>query len=114
MIIPVFIYKRLIGFRPIMYTPLWWWLRLMCHEGFRFDDYQIWQSFWTSLNGGHIDMNHQWVFEQYWGKGSYPPQSILLPPKDYDKLTEMINEPPKPSQGLIDLMNRPSPWEDSP
>ena len=29
----------------------------------------------------------------------------------YDKLVEMINSPPKPSQGLIDLMNRKSPWE---
>jgi uncharacterized protein (DUF1778 family) len=31
--------------------------------------------------------------------------------EDYDKLVEAINSPPKPSQGLIDLMNRPSPWE---
>ena len=32
--------------------------------------------------------------------------------EDYDKLIEAINSPPKPSQGLIDLMNRKAPWEE--
>ena len=68
MIIPVFIYKKLIGFKPIMYTPFWWWLRLMMHEGFRFDDYYIWKSFWLSLNGGWDDMNYRWIYKTYWGE----------------------------------------------
>jgi len=109
MIIPVFIYKRLIGFKPIMYTPLWWWLRLMCHQGFRFDDYHIWGSFWTSLNGGWEDMNYKWEFEQYWGKGSYPPEKIILSPEDYDALEEKLNEPPQYNENLAKLLNRKAP-----
>jgi hypothetical protein len=51
-----------------MYTPLWWWFRLMMHQGFRFDDYHIWGSFWSSLNGGWNDMNYKWVYKTYWGE----------------------------------------------
>jgi hypothetical protein len=40
------------------------------------------------------------------------PEKILLSAEDYDKLVEMIENPPKPSQGLIDLMNRKAPWDD--
>ena len=109
--LPTFINKWIIGYKPIRYTPFWWWFRLMSHEGFRFDDYHIWGSFWSSLNGGWLDMNYQWAFETYWGKGSYPPEKILISSEDYDKLQEMIAEPPKPIPGLIDLMNRKSPFE---
>jgi hypothetical protein len=38
--------------------------------------------------------------------------TFYVSPEAYDKLVEAINSPPKPSQGLIDLMNRPSPWEE--
>lgn len=114
MVIPVFIYKRLIGFRPIMYTPLWWWLRLMCHQGFRFDDYHIWRSFWSSLNGGWEDMNYMWAFETYWGKGSYPPESIVLPQKDFDALVDKLNAPPDPKlqERFREILNRKAPWEE--
>ena len=112
MVIPVFIYKRLIGFRPIMYTPLWWWLRLMCHEGFRFDDYHICGSFWSSLNGGWDDMNYKWVFETYWGKGSYPPEKIILSQEDFDALEKKLNEPPQYNENLANLLNRKAPWEE--
>jgi hypothetical protein len=37
--------------------------------------------------------------------------TFYISPEAYDKLVEAINSPPKPSQGLIDLMNRKAPWE---
>ena len=37
--------------------------------------------------------------------------TFYVSPEAYDKLIEAINSPPKPSQGLIDLMNRPSPFD---
>ncbi len=82
----------------------------MSHEGFRFDDYHIWGSFWRSLNGGSLDMNYQWEFEKFWGKGSYPPKTTLISAENYDKLVEQLNEPPKPIPGLKELMNRKSPF----
>jgi len=109
--LPTFINKWIIGYKPIMYSPFWWWYRLMSHEGFRFDDYHIWWSFWSSLNGGWLDMNYQWAFETYWGKGSYPPKTTLISAENYDKLVEQLNEPPKPIPGLIELMNRKTPFE---
>ena len=109
--LPTFINKRIIGYKPIMYSPFWWWYRLMSHEGFRFDDYHIWGSFWSSLNGGLNDMNYQWAFKTYWGKGSYPPKRTLISAENYDKLVEQLNEPPKPIPGLIELMNRKTPFE---
>ena len=39
------------------------------------------------------------------------PEPIYVSQEDYDKLQEMIAEPPKPIPGLIDLMNRKSPFE---
>jgi len=108
---PVFLNKWIIGFKPIKYTPIWWWYRLMSHKGFRFDDYYLWNSFWSSLNGGYIDMNYQWAFEQYWGKGAKA-ERIVLSPENYDRLVEMLNEPPKFNQRLYDLMSKPAPWDE--
>ena len=83
----------------------------MSHQGFRFDDYHIWESFWSSLNGGWLDMNYQWEFETFWGKGAKP-ERILLSARDYDTLVEKINNPdPKQIESLKKLMNRKSPWE---
>jgi hypothetical protein len=84
----------------------------MSHKGFRFDDYYLWKSFWSSLNGGHIDMNYKWAFEQYWGKGAKP-ETIVLSREDYDALVEKLNQPPDPEQveKLKKLFNRRAPWE---
>ena len=109
---PVFLNKWIISNRYLKHTPFWWWYRLMCHEGFRFDDYYLWNSFWSSLNGGHIDMNYQWAFEKFWGKNAKP-EVTYISPEAYDKLVEMIERPSKPSQGLIDLMSRKAPWDES-
>jgi hypothetical protein len=85
----------------------------MAHEGYRFDDIQLSKSFWSSLNGGYEDMNYKWVFETYWGKGSYPPEKIVLPAKDFDALVDRLNKPPDPKvmERLKELMNRKAPWE---
>ena len=40
------------------------------------------------------------------------PETLYVSRQDYDRLVEAINSPPKPSQGLIDLMNHKSPWEE--
>jgi len=58
---PVFLNKWIIGFKPIKYTPFWWWYRLMCHKGFRFDDYGIWGEFWHILNHGWQHMESKKV-----------------------------------------------------
>jgi hypothetical protein len=82
----------------------------MSHEGFRFDDYHIWESFWSSLNGGWLDMNYQWEFEKFWGKGAKP-EIMYISGEAYDKLQEMIAKPPKLNPKLIELLNRKAPWE---
>ena len=86
----------------------------MCHEGFRFDDYYMWKSFWYSLNGGWEDMNYRWAFEEYWGKGSYPPERIVLPQKDFDALVERLDSPPDPEavESIRKILNRKAPWDD--
>jgi hypothetical protein len=40
----------------------------MSHQGFRFDDYGVWGSFWSSLNGGYVDMNYSYEYFKVWGK----------------------------------------------
>ena len=106
----VLINKWIISNRFLRYTPFWWWYRLMSHEGFRFDDYHIWKSFWSSLNGGWLDMNYQWEFEKFWGKGAKP-EPIYVSQEDYDKLQEMIENPQPPSPSLIELLNRKTLFE---
>ena len=86
----------------------------MSHQGFRFDDYHIWESFWSSLNGGWLDMNYQWEFEKFWGKGSYPPEKIILSQRDYDALVDRLNEPPDPKaiERLTEILRKPAPWDE--
>jgi hypothetical protein len=83
----------------------------MSHQGFRFDDYHIWESFWSSLNGGWLDMNYQWEFEKFWGKGSYPPEKIILSQKDFDTLVDRLNEPPQFDESIAKLLTRKAPWD---
>jgi hypothetical protein len=85
----------------------------MNHKGFRFDDYHIWGSFWSSLNGGWLDMNYKWEFEKYFGKNAKP-EKIVLPAKDFDALLKKINEPPDPEaqKRFRDILNHRAPWDD--
>jgi uncharacterized protein (DUF1778 family) len=39
------------------------------------------------------------------------PEIIYFSQEDYDKLQEMIENPPPPSPKLIELLNRKAPWE---
>jgi len=105
--------KWIIGFKPIKHTPFWWWYRLIGHSDFRLDDYYIWKEFWHSLSHGWEHMEYVHKFEEYWGKGSYPPERIVLPQKDYDALVERLNEPsdPKVIERLKEIMSKKAPWE---
>jgi hypothetical protein len=107
----VLINKWIISNRFLRYTPFWWWYRLISHQGFRFDDYHIWGSFWSSLNGGWLDMNYKWEFEKFWGKGAKP-EKIVLPAEDFDALVERLNEPPKYNEKIAKLLQRKAPWDD--
>ena len=109
--LPVFLNKWIIGFKPIKYTAFWWWFRLMSHQGFRFDDYHVWGEFWHSLNHGWEHMEYVYKFEEFWGKGSYPPERIVLPQKDYDALVERLNEPPQYDEKIARVLERIPPWE---
>jgi hypothetical protein len=106
--------KWIISNRFLRYTPFWWWYRLISHEGFRFDDYHVWGEFWNSLNHGWLHVEYIYKFEEYWGKGSYPPERIVLPAKDFDSLVERLNSPPDPAivERVRELMNRKAPWDD--
>ena len=103
-------HKLIINNKFLRYTPFWWWFRLISHKGFRFDDYHIWGSFWSSLNGGWLDMNYKWEFEKFWGKGAKP-ETIILPKEDYDALVERINEPPQYNERLAEILKKVPPWE---
>jgi hypothetical protein len=84
----------------------------MSHEGFRFDDYHLWKEFWSSLNGGWLDMSWKWEFEKFWGKGAKA-EKIILSPEDYDALVERLNEPPDPKaiERLTEILRKPAPWD---
>ena len=83
----------------------------MSHEGFRFDDYGVWGSFWISINQGYVDMEYKWNFEKFWGKGAKA-ETIVLPKDDFDALVERINNPePEQIESLKKLLNRRAPWD---
>jgi hypothetical protein len=110
----ILINKLIISNRYIKYSSFWWWYRLINHEGFRFDDYYVWKEFWYSINSGWCDMNYQWEFEKFWGKGAKP-ERIVLPAKDFDALVERLNAPPDPKVvgRLKEIMSKKAPWDDN-
>jgi len=112
MVFPAWLNKSIIGFNQIKYTPFWWWYRLMSHSGFRFDDYHVWGEFWHSLNHGWEHMDYVYKFEEFWGKGSYPPEKIVLPQKDFDALVEKLNEPPQYNEKIARVLQRKAPWDE--
>jgi len=109
----VIINKWIISNRFLRYRPIWWWYRLISHQGFRFDDYHVWTEFWYSINQGYVDMEYKWEFEKFWGKGSYPPERIVLPQKDFDSLVERLNAPPDPKvmEKIKRVLERKAPWD---
>jgi hypothetical protein len=107
-----FLHKIIITNKYLKYSSFWWWWRLMSHEGFRFDDYYVWGEFWHSLSHGWEHMEYVNEFEKYWGEGSYPPEKIVLPQKDFDALVDRLNEPPQYDEKIAKLLTRKAPWDE--
>ena len=56
-------------------------------------------------------MEYVYKFEEFWGKGSYPPEKIVLPQEDFDALVDRLNEPPEYNDNLAKLLQRKAPWD---
>ena len=108
-----FLHKLIIGNRFLRYSSFWWWWRLISHSGFHFDDYHVWKEFWYSINKGYLDTEYKWEFEKFWGKGAKA-ETIILSQRDFDDLTERLNEKPDPEalESIRKLLDRRAPWYD--
>ena len=108
---PTFLNKWIIGFKPIMYTPLWCWYRLICHRGYRLDDRFLYQDFWNSINEGQTQMVEDAKWLEHFGA---KPEVIYVSKEAYDTLVEMINKPPDPEaqESIRKLLERRAPWDD--
>jgi len=84
----------------------------MDHKDFRFDDYYVWGSFWSSLNSGSLTMNYKWEFENYWGKGEKV-ETTILSAENFDNLVKKLNEPPDPEaiKRTTEILQKVPPWE---
>ena len=104
----------ILNIKLIRYSSFWWWWRLISHSKFHFDDYHIWKEFWHSLNHGWEHIQYVNEFEKFWGRGSYPPEKIILSQRDFDALVERLNEPPDPKavERLTEILRKPAPWDD--
>jgi len=95
--------------RFLRHSAFYWWWRLMNHDDFRLDDFSITREFWSSINKGWELMEYKWVFEEFWGKGSYPPPTTTLSKEDFDTIAKDL-----PSEETMEsikrLMKRPLPW----
>ena len=97
------------GFRNVLYI-------LDCYND---GDEWGYGEFWESLSIGwfqeyiytYDDPYHLKISPERRLRLDERPPTFYVSEEDYDKLVESINSPPKLSQGLIDLMNRPSPWD---
>lgn len=78
-------------------------------------------AFWEDINLGWYQM-YIYPYDDWYNptisderklRLGEKPTTIYVSEKDYDSLLDAINQPPKPSQGLIDLMNRTPPWGDT-
>jgi hypothetical protein len=108
-----FLNKIIMGNRYIKNSSFYWWWRVMNHDDFRLDDFAVTREFWSAINQGWELMEYKWVFEEFWGKGSYPPPTITIPEKDFDALVERLELPSEETMESIKrLMNRPSPWSE--
>ena len=79
-------------YRFLRHSPFYWWWRVMNHN-----DFTITKEFWSSINQGWELMEYKWVFEEFWGKGSYPPPTTTVSKEDFDAiakdlLMESIND----------------------
>lgn len=75
------------------------------------DDHQRYWDFWLSINRGYDDMNYQYEFEKFWGKGAKP-EKIILSKEDFDSLVERLELPSEATMESIKrLVNRKAPWD---
>jgi hypothetical protein len=58
-------------------------------------------------------MNYVHKFEEFWGPGSYPPKTIVLPANDFDALQKRLSEPPDPEvqKRFREILEKKAPWE---
>ena len=106
-----FLNRLILDNKFLQRKPIWWWYRFIRHSVYRFDDNHLQFQFWTSLNSGYYDMHYKYQFQKIWGRDAKP-ETILLSPRDFEALQARLAEPPKFNQGLSDLLNRKSPWDD--
>jgi uncharacterized protein (DUF1778 family) len=57
-------------------------------------------------------MNYVHKFEEFWGKGSYPPEKTIISKEAYDKLVEKLNEPPQYNERIARVLTKKAPWDD--
>jgi hypothetical protein len=77
------------------------------------------KEFWETINAGWYHMYiypyDDWymptISEERRMRLSESPYTYYVSQEDYDKMVEVIENPPPPSQELINLMNRKAPWE---
>jgi len=108
----VILHKLILTNKYLKYTPFYWWWKLISHSNFRFDDYYVWGEFWHSISSGWEHMEYVNEFEKFWGKGSYPPEKIVLPKGDFDALVDRLNEPPQYNENIAKLLTRKAPWDE--
>jgi hypothetical protein len=109
----------MIGFKPIRYTPFYYWLRLMNHQDYRLDDRHLCADFWYELNYSWWCMEYDaFIHSPEADEGamgiSSPeemPDTIYLSAKDYDALMDKIENPDPPTPFLRQLLSRPAPWD---
>ena len=111
---PVFLNKFILSLKPIKYTVFWYWYRLINHQYWRMDDHQRYSDFWLNLNHGWDHMNYVHKFEEFWGKGSYPPERIVVSKEAYDSLVEKLSAPPDPEvvKKIKRVLSRKAPWQE--
>ena len=79
-----------------------------------YNDGDTWgyEEFWEGLNLGFY-MEYVYKFEEFWGKGSYPPEHMFLKPGDFDALVEKLSLPSEATMESIKrLANRKKPWNE--
>ncbi len=59
-------------------------------------------------------MDYVYNFEKFWGKGTYPPECIIVSEEAYDELIRRIHEPPDPEaqERFRKILNRKAPWDE--
>jgi hypothetical protein len=75
------------------------------------DDHQRYWDFWINVNGGWLDMEYKYKFEEFWGKGAKP-EKIILSKENFDALVERLNEPPQYDEKIARVLQRKAPWDE--